>query len=313
MNTRIALLLLLSAATGWAVTEENVNQQFTVTPGGKLVVEVDFGTIDVTVGSDTELVVQGKRKIESDDKARETEYVAAAPITATQEGSTVTLRARRAKDRSPWNWSGHMEMDAEYTVRVPKNFNVDLKTHGGAISASGVTGEVVANTSGGNIALVECAGALTVSTNGGSIDSQNGKGSLNARTSGGSIAVRDFGGDAQVRTSGGKLTLENIAGAVSGKTSAGSITVSLADPVPGDVQLQTSAGSIDLTLSEKAAVSVNAKTGMGSIRTEIPMLATRSRDNRLEGTLNGGGKSILLNASIGSINIRPNPPPTVAR
>jgi hypothetical protein len=60
-------------------------------------------------------------------------------------------------------------------------------------------------------------------------------------------------------------------------------------------------------------VSVDAKTGMGSVRTEIHMLATRSRDNRLEGTLNGGGKSLVLHTSIGSINIRPSGTPTAAR
>lgn len=331
MQTRIAVLLILTATTCWAFTEENVKERFMVAPGGKLIIDVDFGTIDVTVGSESEVAVQAHRKIESDDEAREKEYFAAVPIVVSQEGNTVTVHARRPQERKHWNWSGHIEMDAEYTVRVPKNFNAELRTRGGAINANGLTGEIDADTSGGklnfaqltgridartsggSILLDACAGPLTVSTSGGAIDCQKGSGTLDARTSGGSIVVRDFNGDAEVRTSGGKLVLENISGALNGKTSAGSIAATLLEPVPGDVKLQTSAGSIDVVLSEKAAVTVDAKTGMGSIRTAIPMLATRSRDNRLEGTLNGGGKSLVLQASVGSINLRPNPSPTVAR
>ena len=46
---------------------------------------------------------------------------------------------------------------------------------------------------------------------------------------------------------------------------------------------------------------------MGKVRTGIPMLTTRASDDRLEGTLNGGGKSVVLKASVGSINIKPGP------
>jgi DUF4097 and DUF4098 domain-containing protein YvlB len=80
----------------------------------------------------------------------------------------------------------------------------------------------------------------------------------------------------------------------------------------GDVALHTSAGSIDLTLPPKAGVNVDAKTSMGKIRTEIPMLATRTSDDRLEGTLNGGGKTISLKASVGSITIKPSAEATAA-
>ncbi len=322
MHARIAALFLLTASTSWALTEENVNQQFAVSTGGKLVVDVDFGCVDVTVGSDTEVAVRVHRKIDYRDEAREKEFLAAAPVVITQEGATITVHSRRAKDRERWSWNGHVEMDADYTITVPKNFNADLGTRGGSISANGITGKIEADTSGGklkftkltgpleahtsggSIALDGCIGSQEVSTSGGSIDCQKGSGSLEARTSGGSIVVRDFTGDTEVKTSGGKLTLENINGAVTGKTAAGSITATFSNPVPGDVTLVTSAGSINISLPEKAAVSVEAKAGMGNVRTEIPMLTNHSSDSRLEGTLNGGGKSLILHTGIGSINIR---------
>lgn len=331
MFRHFALILALTTSTAWAVSEENVNQQLDAASGGKLVVDVDFGTIEVSAGSDDKVSVEAHRKIDSNDDGREKEYLASTPIVVSKEGNTITVRARRQKDSNRWSWSGHVNMDARYTIRVPKNFNADLHTSGGTISANGLNGEVKADTSGGkmkfgqlkgpldartsggSIALDTCEGPLQVSTSGGAIDSNGGSGRLDARTSGGSIQVRGFKGDAEVKTSGGKLTLENISGTVSGKTSAGSISCALVDPVPGDVTLQTSAGSIDISVPPKAGLSVDAKAGMGSIRTEIPMLATRSGDDRLEGTLNGGGKSLVLKASVGSITIRPSDTATATR
>ncbi len=331
MHLRVALLLLFTAPAAWALSEENHNQQFEIGSGGRLVVDVDFGSIDVSAGPDGKVSIDAHRKIESSDESREKEYFANAPMVISKDGDTVTVRVRRQKDSGHRSWSGNVNMDARYTIRVPKNFNADLKTSGGGITANGVTGEMKADTSGGKmkfaqlkgpldartsgggISLDGCEGPLVVATSGGAINANSGSGSLDARTSGGSILVRNFSGDTEVKTSGGKLTLENITGRVTGKTSAGSISCALVDPVAGDVALQTSAGSIDISVPAKAGLSVDAKAGMGSIRTEIPMLATRSGDDRLEGTLNGGGKALLLKASVGSITIRPTGAATAER
>jgi DUF4097 and DUF4098 domain-containing protein YvlB len=332
MHLRLSLLLLaIGASTAWALSEQNSTQEFDVASGGRLVVDVDFGTIDVSAGPDGKVTVEAMRKLSCGDEAREKEYFADAPLLVAKEGDNVIVRVRRENRERFGRWSGNISMDARYTVRVPKNFNADLRTSGGSVSAMGLNGEVKADTSGGkmkfgqirgpldartsggSIALDGCDGAIKIATNGGAIDAKNGGGSLDARTSGGSIVVRGFYGDTEVKTSGGKLTLENINGAINGKTSAGSIDAALLDPVPGDVMLQTSAGSIDVALSAKAAVTIDAKSSLGNIRTEIPMLATKSGDDRLEGTLNGGGKALNLKASVGSITIRPASSATAAR
>jgi hypothetical protein len=322
MIARVALLLVLATSSAWALSEETVNKQFDVAPGGKLVVDVDFGTIEVTGGSEGKVTIDARRRIDSSDEAREKEYIAATPIVVTNEGNTVSIRTRRQDRERGWSWHGDVNMDARYTVRVPKNFHADLRTSGGSIAANGLTGEVKADTSGGkmkfgqirgpldvrtsggSIVLEGCEGPQNVVTSGGAIDATNGAGKLDARTSGGSIVIRKFRGDTELKTSGGKLTLEGIVGNIEGRTSAGSISCVPGEPL-GDVALHTSAGSIDLTLPPKAGVNVDAKTSMGKIRTEIPMLATRTSDDRLEGTLNGGGKNVSLKASVGSITIKP--------
>ncbi len=324
----ISLLLALTTSAAFAISEENVNQTLDATSGGNLVVDVNFGTVDVASGSDNQVTIQAHRKIEASDEAKEKQFFEQAPIVISKDGNTVTIRARRASEENSWSWNGNVSMDARYTVRVPKNFNLDLKTGGGMVSARDITGQIKistsggklklaqlrgpldARTSGGSIKMESCEGNLGVKTSGGGIHSIAGSGTLDAKTSGGSIVVRDFKGDTMVKTSGGQLTFENIGGKVIGQTSGGSISAALVSPIPGDVELSSSAGSIDLTVPSDAALTLEASAHNGSISNTLPIVATHEHKDELHGAMNGGGKSVILRSSVGSISLRPAAPKT---
>jgi hypothetical protein len=324
------LLLMVSAITAIAASEENINETHDVKPGGKLIVDVDFGTIEVSAGDNDKVVVNAYRRIEASSKEKEKEYVDRVPIKITTEGNSVIVRARREKESNGWkfwNWDGNTNTDARYTIRVPATFNADLQTAGGAISASDLTGTIRADTSGGDlkfsrlrgpidaessggdIEIAGCEGAIDTETSGGKIKSVGGSGSLNVRTAGGAIAVDDFGGDASVETSGGKLALENIRGKLRGETSGGSISVVLPSPVSGDVKLETSAGAIQVMAPANCALTVDAETSAGNVTSELPITAIRAGPDGLKGTINGGGKSLILRSGAGGIAIKSATPP----
>ena len=100
---------------------------------------------------------------------------------------------------------------------MPAQFNAQLKTSGGGITVSDLTGETRANTSGGRlkftrlhgpldggtsgggIRVADCEGELKVHTSGGGIEVTGGAGSLDGGTSGGSVKVKDFRGPAKCR------------------------------------------------------------------------------------------------------------------
>jgi len=331
MIIRALFILFLAVSAASALTEENVNQKLDGAPGGRLIVDVDFGTIDVSAGSDDKISVNAHRKIDSDDDAQEKEYFASTPITVSKEGNTVTIRARRQHRDKNMNWSGRCTMDARYTVKVPKTFNSELRTGGGTIMVAEITGTMSADTSGGklkfthlkgptgattsggSIELNGCDGPLKVDTSGGRIEAVDGSGSLEARTSGGSIVVRNFGGDAKVETSGGRLAFENINGKIFGRTSGGSISAKLKSPIPGDVNLETSAGSIDVMVPPDAGIDIEAEASSGRVTSELPFTGTRSDRDSMKGKINGGGKSMLLRSGAGSISIKPSSPEVAVR
>jgi Toastrack DUF4097 len=325
MLTTLRNLLLLFAlvVTASAATEENISRQLDVTPGGKLVVDVDFGTINVTAGADDKVAIEAYRKIDFGDEAKEKEYFAAAPIAISQDGNIVTLRAHYAKAKGFWSF-GHSEMDGRYTIRVPKRFETDLHTEGGDVIAGEISGNVTVktsggklafkhlegtltgNTSGGSIAVEDCRGPIEIETSGGDITVAEATGTLDAKTSGGRIDVRNFSGDTEIRTSGGNLSLQRITGKIIGKTSGGSIRASIPDAVVGDVRLQTSAGNIDVSLPATATVDIDARTSGGEIFSRLPLETSDVDREHLRGKLNGGGKSVKLETSVGNITIEPS-------
>jgi DUF4097 and DUF4098 domain-containing protein YvlB len=318
---RNTLFVLLVSAGASIAAEENLSRQIDVTSGGKLVVDVDFGSIQVAGAADGKISLEAHRLVEFGDETKEKEYLTAAPITFTKEGNVVTVRSRRKGSWINWHF-GHSRMDASYILHVPKKFDLDLQTSGGEIAAADISGDLKAHTSGGKLQFANLEGALTASTSGGSIEVEdcrcpteiktsgghisvvNGIGVLHAKTSGGRIEVRNLSGDADLETSGGSLVLEKIRGKLVGRTSGGSIHTSIPGEVVGDVQLKTSAGSIELAVPENAGLDIDARTSGGRVVSELPLTESESKHEHLRGKLNGGGKSVVLETSAGSITLK---------
>jgi hypothetical protein len=161
MFVRIVLLLLVGALSGFAASEQHIEENFAVTAGAKLIVDVDFGTIDIGHGEDNRIAVSAYRKIEGPSEAQEEEYLSMAPLRITKEGNTVIVRARPEHDGVSWNWCGQVTTQVRYTIRTPSELNAELQTGGGGITAAELSGFCKAETGGGN--------ALTLRTGAGNI------------------------------------------------------------------------------------------------------------------------------------------------
>lgn len=319
---RTSFLVCILALTVSAASEENITKQIDATPGGRLIVDVDFGAIEVAPGTDNQVALEAQRKIDFGNEALEKDYFSAVPISVTKEGNAITLRARSSKQKNSWNF-GHSEKHGRYTIHVPKKFETDLRTDSGDVSVGEITGSttvktnggkltfeqlegiLVANTSGGSIEVEDCRGPTKIETSGGDITVADGAGTLDAKTSGGRIDVRNHSGDTEVETSGGNLELQRISGKILGKTSGGSIRAGIPADVLGDVNLQTSAGNINVSLSANATVDIDASTVGGKIFSGLPLEMTDAYREHLRGTLNGGGNSVTLETSAGNITIKP--------
>jgi hypothetical protein len=316
------VLLLATALTALAVTEEKLNHRFSLQPGGKVVVEVDFGTITVATNDSNEVVVDVWRKIGRKKKADEEAFLRDNPVIFTQDGNTASIRSH-SKTRASVSWTGRTQNEAKYTITVPARFNAQLTTGGGGIDVVDLTGDVHAQTGGGSLGFVRlngpvdgqtgggsvqakaCAGVLTLRTGGGGMDITDGSGTLEATTGGGSISVQQFHGPARIRTGGGGLTLVKVEGAVEGSTGGGSISAVLPSELADPLKLSTGGGNINLRVPGGAAFELDARTEGGSVTTELPVTVVgKVERGRLQGPVNGGGKVVHLRSGGGSIQLK---------
>jgi hypothetical protein len=317
-----ALCLALSCALQGA-TQDQLNKKFSVQPGGKVVVDVDFGSISVSTNANAEVAVDVWRKVSRGSKGDEESYLRNNPVQIDQDGNTITIRchAKEARSRS-WFSFGRNQNEARYTITVPAQFNAQLATAGGGIKVSDLNGTVKAHTSGGGldfarlhgpldgdtsgggIEMEDCVGELKIHTSGGGISVAGGSGSLQGDTSGGSVAVRKFHGPTHVETSGGGVTIADVTGKVHGSTSGGSIKASFSSPITDSVRLETSGGGVTVRVPADVAFDLDAETSAGGVHSEFAVGGgAKAERDHLKGPVNGGGKSVYLRSSAGSIHI----------
>src|SRR6266853_6105267 len=162
---RPLIVLLASRVLAGAQTEEKINKRFAVQPGGKIVVDVDFGSMDIGTNGTSGVVADVYRKVTRKNKADEEEFLREHAVTFTQEGDTVTIHSR-AKTKSTGWWRGTHRTEGKYTLTVPAQFNAQLKTSGGSIAVTDITGTVNSSTSGGGLRFTRLHGSLDGDTSG---------------------------------------------------------------------------------------------------------------------------------------------------
>jgi DUF4097 and DUF4098 domain-containing protein YvlB len=261
--TRAGLLAgaIFAFGTAFAISEyeDNIRKSFPVSPGGKLVVNADRGSIEVNTTDAEKVEVQVVRRVRSMSRSRADEIFAAHEISFQQQGDQVTVHAQFHGASGGLFNRGGSGLQVRYQINIPKKFNVDLKTAGGSITLADLTGDVRAQTSGGSLNLAKMDGTVWGKTAGGSISLTSSSGDVEASTSGGGIQIGEAGAKVSARTAGGSVRLDKAKGVVVAETSGGRIDIGEAG---GDTNVKTSGGSISV---KKSHGKVTAETSGGNI------------------------------------------------
>lgn len=300
---RLATALTVALALSWnglaAGREQNLEKSFAVTPGGRLVLQADQGSIEITSGGSDKVSVRVERKAKGGTETQAEELLAAHEVTFEQAGNTVTVAGKQKRQKG-WSWRvGRPYLEVRYVVSVPSSFNADLATSGGDIRVGDLDGETLARTSSGSIKLGRVTGKVEASNSGGDIQIASAGGGLAARTSSGSIKITEAKSQIDASNSGGDIEITEAGGDVSARTSSGSIRLGNAS---GNVNLRDSGGDIKV---ESAGGTLAAETSSGSIR------IVRAKGRTVETKVSGGDieigdaeGAVTAQTSSGSIKVQ---------
>jgi DUF4097 and DUF4098 domain-containing protein YvlB len=323
--TRTLIFFLVIAAvplTGWAqqIQESDdgyvatVNKTFAVEPGGTLDLEATNGSITVTGGDRSEVVVEEEIRFEDASREDVSEYLDENATSYEAANNTVRIRG---PERNGGSWWGGTDDDVQYRyrVQVPRRFGAELRTSGGSltvtdlegtvqgrtaggsVTAKRITGDVQVRTAGGSLTLREIDGRVQGRTAGGSIEVADVIGPLNVRTAGGSIRITEVGDSVTARTAGGSVEVERVDGAVEARTSGGDVTVR---GVARQVRAETSGGDIAL---RDLGGPVSAETSGGDIEGDNLRGAVEARTSAGDVELQNVAAPITARTSVGDVEI----------
>lgn len=245
--------LLVLAYVGLSHAKESViSKSFQVSSGGTFTLNTATGSVDVESHDQDTVEVLVKQK-SRDSKQFNIEF--------SQDGNNVEVIGKKPSF-SFMNFSG-----VKFIVKVPLNYNLDLRTSGGSIKVVALDGEV------------------------------------DAFTSGGSIRLGDIKGDVDIRTSGGSIRVDEVDGNIKAHTSGGSIDVKFASQPSNDSKLTTSGGSVTATLLPSIKVDLVASTSGGRVSSDFTVDGV-TKKNKIDGEINGGGPKLTLKTSGGSVRVR---------
>jgi hypothetical protein len=178
-----------------------------------------------------------------------------ASVTTTDGGASVTIRVRR----------GSVGGDSSLEVTVPSGSSVEVRTVGGGVSVTGVTGRV-------QVESVE--GSLDVTGPSSDVEAHTISGRVNLSLAKADVRASSVSGDVEVRLpGGGTVALRSVSGAahvdgahlarVEVRTVAGEVTLAVDLQGTGPFVARTHGAPIHAVLPKGAATTVETHTSQG--------------------------------------------------
>jgi len=279
------LLLTLSASFIFAEIEEKKTKTFDVKNGGKLVMNVERGSINIIAKSGSKMIVEVIKKAKTSSNEKAKKLFDNYKLEFKKKGNDVHIDGEFVKKIK--RLFSNNKFYLKFIITLPSKYDLDLRTSGGSISVSDLEGEIKAKTSGGSLKFNSVIG------------------NVNAKTSGGSIRIGKVKGEVKVHTSGGGIYVEEVMGTIIAGTSGGSIKAYISKQPNADCSLKTSGGSINISLAKELKLNLYARTSGGGISTDFPIIVKgKLSKNKLETAINGGGPELTLKTSGGNIRIK---------
>jgi len=292
---------MVAAQTGFAQSSDDAYRvdEFNTSGNVNLEIQTSGGSIEV-IGSNNgevrvEMFVRHRGRYVEQGEADLSDY----DIDITQNGNAVKAIADR-KSNGGWGWNNN-GYSISFVVYAPQETRSRLRTSGGSLTVSGLSGSQELRTSGGSISAEGIAGEMYFRTSGGSISINDSRGDADVNTSGGTIRIDQLIGNLEAKTSGGSIRLSALQGDVTAKTSGGSIHAEIIAP-SNLIDLKTSDGSITISVPQEFGYDVDLDGQR--VHAELVNFNGEAERDEVKGTFNGGGTKIYAKTSGGSVRLK---------
>src|SRR6266508_44436 len=285
-------------------TEEKT---LSVSGPAELKVENDFGFITVQQGEDGKVVIKADKNGwgSSDDDAKQA--LKDLKVVIEQDGDKIWVHLQRPAEIDMIHIGPSRSAQANFTVTVPVETNVDLKSDNGELTLTGIQGTATLKASFGDVKVKNLAGGLSVTASNGGISVEN-VDTLDApvdlSSDFGDITVQSISArDVTIKSTNGTLNLNNIdsSGKLDVRTDFGGIEIR--DGNARSLDAHSSNGKV---LVQKMDVSglVNVTSDFGDLTLEDVLsngMDLKTQNGRV--TVSGAQGKITAHSHYGNVDI----------
>jgi hypothetical protein len=270
----IAFLVVLSAVS--LAQTKNFNRTVDFSPGGDLRVSTDVGTVKISSWERNQVEViariEGRKhfNVSADYMRRAVE---ATEIEMTGGGNSLTIKANydNVPYESVWGGRNRVIPRIEWEIRAPRRANIDLDTDRSEAEVRGFDGR------------------------------------HSLKTDRSPLSVEDMSGDIRLNIDRGNQTrLSNIRGSLQIEADRTDLTFERLQ-LTGDSRVQMDRGKLEMRLagSQGLHLSMN-KERRNSFQSDFPITTSSFSDDRIEGSINGGGPRLTLRTDRTQVYLKNN-------
>ena len=287
---------------------ENFTRTVRLGRDGTFSLENVSGDVSITGRGGNDVRIDAVKRVRHANPTEARAILQALTVDVAERGGNVDVRTEYPRRR---NWNGSVD----YTVTVPQNANVTLKSISGTLKVTNVNGELRAETISGEMVM---SGVRKIRT---------------AKSISGEVQIADSeSDDLTASTVSGNLVMRNVKSrivglhSVSGDMRLTDVETDTADlrTVSGSLQylgrfsrngrydFQTHSGSVRVTPVGAPNFSLAATTFSGNVRSDYPLTIqgdalgngfARRQNRAVRGTFGSGGAMLTLQSFSGDITI----------
>ena len=221
------------------------------------------GSVAASGYDGTEIVVEARIRVLGASKDRADEYVRRVEDAIRVEESALEIEA-------PVGLGLHVAW-VDYTLRVPRAFQVEIEVGNGRVSVEHVEGPVGIRSANGEVNVRRVEGRVSARTSNGKIAVEAVSGPIVLETHNGAVNVSRVAGTVSAKSANGEILVSDAAASVTVETING--TVRYQGRVCGDLDIGTTHGSITLKVPADSVFELDADVKVGRVHTDLPFSA----------------------------------------
>jgi len=261
-------------------SSEKFSLSFAGKPGMTIVLDHQFGDIDVRKGSNSRVKIDGEKRVSARDKDREKEFLKEMGLKVDEQENRLKVAAYYPEERRVLRGDKRnvRNFSISYTIEIPENVTLEIEN------------------SFGNVDLTELDGDFTVRNGFGSLTAKGLKGRTDLRNQFGKINAENIEGDAEISNENGTLWVTSVRGSVDARGQFGEIRV---EDITGNAEVSGGHGRMEVSRITGDAILSNT---FGSINCVNVGGAVDIRNNNAKVDVEDAGKDVTISTSFGKVS-----------